>query len=77
MSENRMIGEIDAKRKREGEIKLRKKNQWPWEEYEKLPDGSERGIEGYVRVITPDDGRPPFEIRGTVRWWRHRDVARK
>lgn len=76
MSENRMIGDLDAKIRRAKDVKLRKKNEWPWSEVRTNADGSVSGIEGYVRVIEPDDGRAPFEIRGTVRWWHHKDTVK-
>jgi len=70
MSESKMIGEIDVKirqaKARRDRERDNKKNEWPWQEYQKLEDGSERGIEGYVYIPYGAD----FEIRGTVRYWR-------
>jgi hypothetical protein len=70
MSESKMIGYVDAKRRQEKRQKAYKRSKNPWQEFTKHPDGSESGVEGYVRTIVPDDGREPFEVRGKVFWWR-------
>jgi hypothetical protein len=76
MSESRMIGSLDAKMRREQEIKTRIRAEGPMVELQRYSDGSESGVERYERTIVPDDGRESFTIRGTVRWWRSADAVR-
>jgi hypothetical protein len=66
MSESKMIGDLDAKRRQVKFLREKKKNEWPWQEFTRHEDGSESGIEGYL--YTPHGA--DFQIRGTVRWWR-------
>jgi hypothetical protein len=68
MSESRIVGDLDAKRKRDAFV--RKASVWPWLEFERLPDGSERGIEGYLYTPFGAD----FQLKGVVRWYRSADA---
>ena len=76
MSESRIVGSVDAKMRREKEIRAKIRQDGPTIELQRYSDGSESGVERYERTIVPDDGREPFVIKGTVRWWRSADAVR-
>lgn len=70
MSEDKMIGMIDAKYRRKVKAK---REAWGVTEYRNNPDGSVQGYEEYVwtdysRRNWDEDG--PLTLKGVVRWWR-------
>lgn len=73
MSEDKMIGAIDAKYRKKIE---KKKREWGQKEYRTNPDGSVQGYEEYEYPVIRwpkyvEDG--PGEVymaKGVVRWWR-------
>lgn len=68
MSEDKMIGAIDAKYRKKIE---KKKREWGHKEYRVNPDGSVQGYEEYLwDYHTGVSHSSPYPMKGVVRWWR-------
>ena len=66
MSEDKMIGMIDAKLRSR---RAKKSREWGQSEYKRNPDGSTQGYEEYFYPVKNNQGEI-YELRGAVRWWR-------
>lgn len=72
MSEDKMIGAIDAKYRKRAE---KKRREWGHKEYKVNPDGSTQGYEEYEYPVSFENnslyGKPETKyLKGVVRWWR-------